>query len=402
MKKEKEKQKEKPISIEQRYADLISLLNSMDCMRNTGSKVDMYLNIAAKFTDLGDYEEAKTYVEECNKLARQTDEEIKKNYYKKAENLRNIAKSAKDYRKAAEGYYEAGDYSDADNKALECEKISNQIENNQIKNTLIKRGVVILALLAAIIISLLPFARYSVANICMSVKSFNTAIKIYNRLDNYKESEDKIIESYYMIGRELEKEGNYKDAQKAYVAAKGYKDSEMKEVNIVKLLISKSEAGNTIKFGACDWILLDKNQNSALLIKKTGLQEIAYNESYTDVTWETSSIRQYLNTEFLTNTFSDEEQKNILKTNVENNRETTFGVEGGNNTLDYIYLLSAEEAIQYKDFLKIIKNNSWLRSPGNTQSSGAFLMAKGIVMDYGYMVSSDKLTAHPVLWFNMK
>lgn len=404
MKKEKAKQtvKEIPLSIEQRYDNLISLMDSMKCMSNTWEKVEMYSNIASKFTELGDYEESNSYVETCSKLMKHTEEEIKKHHYRKAENLKKIAKSAKDYKRVAEEYREASGYMDADQYASECERLSNEIESNRIKNSLIKRGICLLAIVAVIIISFLPIARYSMANVCMSVKSYSMAIKIYNQLGSYKDSEEKISESYYKVGKKLEKEGNYSGAQKAYIDAKGYKDSDIKEVNMVKLIISKSNVGKTIRFGPFNWIILSKNEVSALLIKKAGIQGLAYNTIYDDVTWEKSSIRQYLNSEFLNSTFTEEEQKHILKTNVENNKRTTFDSEGGSNTLDYVYLLSTEEAMQYKDFVNVFKNSSWLRSPGNSQSSAAFLMEKGIVMDYGYMVSSDMFTAHPVIWFNMK
>ncbi|MDF2804368.1 MAG: hypothetical protein K0S61_4273, partial [Anaerocolumna sp.] len=202
MKKEKVKQtiKEIPLTIEQRYDNLISLMDSMKCMRNTWEKVEMYSNISAKFAELGDYEEAISYVEECNKLIKHTEDEIKKHHYKKAENLKKIAKSAKDYKTTAEEYREASGHLDADQNALMCENLSHQIENSKIKRILIKRGIFILAVVAAIFISFLPITRYTAANACMTVKSYSVAIKIYNRLDNYKDSENKIIKSYYLIG----------------------------------------------------------------------------------------------------------------------------------------------------------------------------------------------------------
>ncbi len=404
MKKEKAKQKEIeiPLTIEQKYGNLVGLMDSMNCMRNTWEKVDMYSNISAKFAELGDHEDSKVYIEECNKLMKHTEEEIKKNHYKKAENLKKMAKTAKDYRIAAEEYSEANGYLDADSHAKECESLSNKIENNRIKNALIKRGLFIAAIAAAIIISFVPIVRYTAANTLMSVRSYSVAIKVYNRLGDYKDSKENILKSNYRMGIKLEKEGNYNDAHKAYVNAQGYKDSDIKEVNLVKQIITQSEVGNTVKFGPFNWIILNKAETSALLIKKTGLQGLMYHTTFEDITWEKSSIRNYLNTEFLSNTFTEEEQRNIVETNVVNNKSTIYGTDGGSDTLDHVFLLSTEEALQYEEIIDVFKNSSWLRSPGNSQNSAAFLKEKGIVMDYGYMVSSDVFTTHPVIWFNMK
>lgn len=404
MKKEKTKQKEIeiPLTIEQKYDNLVSLMDSMKCMRNTWEKIEMYTSISAKFAELGDYEESNAYIDECSKLMKYTEEEIRKNHYKKAENLKKLAKTARDYKLTAEEYKEASGYLDADKHAIECENLSNKIENNRIKNALIKRGLFIAAIIAAVILSFLPIVRYTAANTLMFVKSYSNAIKIYNRLGDYKNSEDKILESNYMRGKKLEKEGIYSEAQKAYISAQGYRDSDIKEVNLVKLIISQSEVGNTVKFGPFNWIILNKTQSSALLIKKTGLQGLMYHTNFEDITWENSSIRKYLNTEFLKTTFTKEEQKNIKETNVVNNKSTIYDTEGGSDTLDYIFLLSTEEALQYEEIIDVFKSSSWLRSPGYSQSSAAFLKEKGIVMDYGYMVSSDAFTTHPVIWFNTK
>lgn len=398
----KNKVKEIPVTIEQKYEDLLSLMKSMKCMKNTWSKVDMYSEIATIFTELGDYEEANKYAQENQKLASVTEEEIKINHYKKAENLRSVAKREKDYKEAAEEYRLASGYVDADVKASECEELSIQMGNKRMKNSLIKRGAGLLLLIVAITLSFFPFTRYYAANICMSVSSYSTAIKLYSGLGSYRESKEKILESHYMIGMKLEEEDNYKGAKKAYVAAKGFKDSDSKEVIMVKQILGMSEVGDIVTIGGCNWIILEKRDDATLLIKKAGIGGIPYHEIDIDITWESSTIRTYLNTQFIEKTFSDEERKIIIKTNVINNVTTRFGTNGGNNTMDDVFLLSTEEAEQYEDFLREFKNNSWLRSPGNSGNSAAFLMAEGIVMEYGYVISSDKFTLHPVLWFSIK
>ena len=62
-----------------------------------------------------------------------------------------------------------------------------------------------------------------------------------------------------------------------------------------------------------------------------------------EITWETCALRERLNSGFLSDAFSAVEQAEIRDTNVENKNNLEYGTEGGNDTVDKIYLLSIEE-----------------------------------------------------------
>lgn len=62
-----------------------------------------------------------------------------------------------------------------------------------------------------------------------------------------------------------------------------------------------------------------------------------------EITWETCALRKRLNSEFLSDAFSAVEQAEICDTNVENKDNLEYGTEGGNDTVDKIYLLSIDE-----------------------------------------------------------
>ena len=40
----------------------------------------------------------------------------------------------------------------------------------------------------------------------------------------------------------------------------------------------------------------------------------------------------------------------------------------------------------------------WLRTPGKSPDSAAFVTPKGTVMHYGYTVDSTEIAARPALW----
>ena len=68
-----------------------------------------------------------------------------------------------------------------------------------------------------------------------------------------------------------------------------------------------------------------------------------YNENDKYVTWEKSSLRAWLNKKFINTAFSDEEKEKINITEIVNQDNPVYGIEGGNNTFDKIFLLSLSE-----------------------------------------------------------
>ena len=102
----------------------------------------------------------------------------------------------------------------------------------------------------------------------------------------------------------------------------------------------------TVQFGSYEWIVLDRQDGKALIITKNIIEAKAYNEKRVDVTWETCTLRQYLNGEFYER-FSDADKDRILETTVKNDGEQAFGRDGGNDTTDKIFLLSLNEVLRY-------------------------------------------------------
>ena len=98
--------------------------------------------------------------------------------------------------------------------------------------------------------------------------------------------------------------------------------------------------------------MLDIQDGKALLLSRQGLEVKPYNAEYTDVTWETCTLRSWLNNEFLNAAFSAEEQSAILTTTVDNSDaqgRSDYDTSGGNNTEDQVFLLSIMEANLYLD-----------------------------------------------------
>ena len=94
--------------------------------------------------------------------------------------------------------------------------------------------------------------------------------------------------------------------------------------------------------GCGDNTTTDENnqQTNDDLLKFEGIE---FNNKLSSTTWEKSLIRQWLNNDFINNTFNTEEYGHIQTTRVKTIDGVYNNVNGGNATDDKIFLLSVEE-----------------------------------------------------------
>lgn len=178
-----------------------------------------------------------------------------------------------------------------------------------------------------------------------------------------------------------------------------------------------NKVGDTIDFGTFDkspitWqaIAVDLENNKALLISKDVLFEKKYHEiSDDEVTWETSTLRAYLNGEFFTKAFTSEQAKIIIEAKVaaDNNNETK--ISGGKDTIDKVFILSANEIKQYfstqssrSAFLKGTEDgfDYWARTPGCDLYSAYIIRHDGGLQSDGYNAGGE-YGVRPAIWVDI-
>ena len=139
------------------------------------------------------------------------------------------------------------------------------------------------------------------------------------------------------------------------------KEAEAKQPvpTVEKRKIDNLEVGGNLMFGSyfkdtdgskspIEWIVLERNGNKALLISKYGIDCKPYNTDSSDTDWKTSSLRRWLNDEFIKNAFSTAEQQKIQSTKISTSNDTLY--QKGNTTtetIDKIFVLSIDEANRY-------------------------------------------------------
>lgn len=106
------------------------------------------------------------------------------------------------------------------------------------------------------------------------------------------------------------------------------------------------QVGDKILFGSYEWRVLDIQNNSALIITEEIIEQRSYHNAYKATTWADCSIRKYLNSEFY-DKFSEADKSRIIPVLNKNLDNQWFGTNGGEDTLDNIFLLSLEEVCTY-------------------------------------------------------
>ncbi|MBQ8708705.1 MAG: hypothetical protein IJ523_11515 [Succinivibrionaceae bacterium] len=101
------------------------------------------------------------------------------------------------------------------------------------------------------------------------------------------------------------------------------------------------------------WIILEHEPKTHKLLLLS--RQILIIDSFTDrsenSTWATSYARRFLNTDFMREAFTDTLMARICTTDVPNDEKNEFGVSGGTNTKDQIFLLSRSEYYRYRDVI---------------------------------------------------
>ena len=151
-----------------------------------------------------------------------------------------------------------------------------------------------------------------------------------------------------------------------------------------------------------EWIVLDVQNGKAMLLSKYILDAGKYNEETKAVTWDTCTLRTWLNSTFRDAAFSAEEQAELITTKVSAPKKETlsYGVDPGKDTADEVYLMSKSLCERYLCNAPELQaagatayaaqslytdrdgNARWmLRTPGRSNKSIAIIDEKGKVSD---------------------
>ena len=181
----------------------------------------------------------------------------------------------------------------------------------------------------------------------------------------------------------------------------------LESLTIVDKTFNPSQFGS-YKNKPIKWSVLniDLQNKRVLIISEQIIDKIAYNNDGVDITWENCSLRKWLNEELYAG-FSDDEKKIIADTEVVNRdgygdaffkKFNITVTKGGNNTIDKIFILDADDVGKYfldpksrfgLGFTRERFESTWLwvRCPGRYQKYAVYIKTDGSFCEYGQNVS---------------
>ena len=205
--------------------------------------------------------------------------------------------------------------------------------------------------------------------------------------------------------------------------------NKIKTANVGDIIVFGTyEQDNNISNGKelIEWLVLVKENNRVLVISDKALDCKPYNQIWDYVTWETCSLRKWLNNDFINSAFSDDEKVKIPTVTVSADKNPKYNTNPGNATKDKAFLLSIVETEKYftSDEARkcvpteyAISNGAytsdsytkggkatccwWLRSPGDTRSSAASVSNVGSVISYGCYVHYVDRSVRPAMWISI-
>lgn len=393
-----------------------------------------YDDAIAAFAELGDYGDTKTQIAET--------------WYQKA----LLSRENGMYEYAYTIFSSLGDYSDAAQQLSET-KYQQAVSLREAGEY--ESAIAVFASLndyrdAETQIEEMKQEKYQQAVTLRENGQYDEAIAVFTELWGYNNSTAQITETKYQQANNLNAAARYDEAYAIYVTLTGYKDVDKLLAEDDNMIAAARDAkfavGNYVSFGTypqtkagndatpIEWLVLARDGDKALLISRYGLDAQPYNTDYTSVTWETCTLRTWLNGTFYNKAFSSAEQAAILTTDVDNSKNQCYSgwsTNGGKNTQDKVLLLSYAEANKY---FGVTYNNSsntksriaptayaiahgawtssykktaddidagwwWLRSPGYDQKLAAHVYAGGSL--YYYSVDDDSGSVRPALWVDI-
>lgn len=307
-----------------------------------------------------------------------------------------------------------------------------------------------------VVTRVIPNNKYQHALALRESGQYEEAIAAFEELGDYSDAKTQITETKYQQGKRFLTAKDYDSAARILINIKEYKDVDKllaEDDNMIAAVAAAAAArdakfavGNYVTFGRypqtkagkdktpIEWLVLARDGNKALLISRYGLDAQPYNKDNTSVTWETCTLRTWLNGMFYNKAFSSAEQAAILTTNVDNSKSQCYSgwnTSGGNNTQDKVFLLSYAEASKYFGVTYNSSNTKsrvaptayaiaqgagknssyktadgidagwwWLRSPGAYQSSAAGVRTGGSL--FFNDVNYDSGSVRPALWVNIE
>ena len=388
-KKKKKKKSEVVLTPAEKFEQMKALKTATRCILKKQDEYDVYTLLADEFAALAKtpeadafegMEECENLSEECRQKALKLEAELPK---EEKEIARTVTTTAKEQDAQSGGKSNKGRWV----------------------------AIAVCVLIAAAIVSYkMTPTRYVIAGAESVVGLHKYALESYAKLGSYKNSEQLKSQERILYAKKLEKQGDLEGAWKEYntLIKQQIPDAEEMKTQLEQSMIKNAKATDTVLYGKSHWLVLEKQDDQVLLMHKeplkgessTGWNREIYEKKSQPTTWESSSLRRFLNAEFIATEFTSSELSYLEEVELKNSDNPVYNTKGGEDTSDQIFLLSIQEAEEYLDEMKDRARNLRLRTPGVDQTSTAFVSNQKEVIAYGFPVEQKGVNIRPVMWIS--
>lgn len=159
--------------------------------------------------------------------------------------------------------------------------------------------------------------------------------------------------------------------------------------------------GDTFKLGkwsmegdpkSIKWTVIHVTENGKLMLAMAN-EPVAFYPYHSEegiMSWENSSLRQWLNSDFLKTAFTSKQRKQ-LQMQLIKNTPFTEDPDAGRDTMDYIYVLSSAEAGLYLQEGMLARGCEWwLRDHGADGAQAVYVDAEGLVVEQGAPLTESR------------
>lgn len=394
------------------YKKAVEKMDDADSRDELGEALKM-------FREIRGYKNTDVYI-------KQLEEEIEdmkySSMYENAKRYQSYNNS-EELKKAIDLFEELKNYKDSKKKLEECktryEKVKVEEEKRKQEQEIEEKlrmernerllkivvSVALITLILSLIISTVTKTKrqekiYNSLLESVHAEEYDDAYNYFKKLDMPQDPSTELLEALYTLANHSIEHDYYKRAIALYECLGNYRDSQTNLEKCERMeYFSSAKVGKTLYFGETkdipyEWIVLQKINNTLLIATTSEVTRMEFTFTDENNIWETSNIREWLNTEFYEDAFSDIEKQLIRESDVVLDVSTLGTTTRLNkSTKDKIFLLSESELRELEEKYKKCEVNTsyyvdnkhngyWLRTPYHADSSTIYLQAYNNLKDY--------------------
>lgn len=174
----------------------------------------------------------------------------------------------------------------------------------------------------------------------------------------------------YNNALKLKNEGNIVESYEKFISLDGFKDSDHQADSICKEYwnqkLPQVKVGDYITFGKyeqdnktsngkenIEWLVLESKGDKVFIISRHAIDYQKFSDDKYNNVWASSTLRNWLNNDFINSAFSAEEKTLIpmVTVSADRNPNPNYSSDPGPATQDQVYLLSVNEANKYLNLI---------------------------------------------------